>query len=170
MQKRGSLSPRQQDILQQVEGRYSDEALKSHANWAQTWTEDKEEKFFIALRYYLRTGYYSNLVCKYLTAQSERIEGTPSEKEYNKLVMNKYAAGVIRNIQSEPIFPVGSAAVFRTGARTNRGNVCIVLKHGTASHVGTHAKGAKPVQVLPIGSAEPVWTEERWLKKAKKRK
>ena len=47
---RGSLSPRQQEILQQVEGRYSDEALKSRASWAQTSTEDQDTKFNIALK------------------------------------------------------------------------------------------------------------------------
>ena len=46
----------------------------------------------------------------------------------------------------------------------------MILKHGDITDVSTHAKGAKPVQVLPIGSAAPVWTEERWLKKARKKK
>ena len=170
MTARGTLSPRQQEILQQVEGRYSDEALKTRASWATTWNEDQEAKFNIALQYYRKTGYYGNIVFKYLTTAGVRCAGAPSEKEYNKLVLNKYAAGVIRNIQSESKFPVGGTAVFRTGARTNRGNPCIILKHGSEEHVNSHAKGAKPIQVLPIGSPNPVWTEERWLKKAKKKK
>ena len=167
---RGTLSPRQQEILQQVEGRYSDEALKSRASWAETWTDDQEAKFNIALQYYRKTGYYSNVVCKYLTTEGERCAGAPSEKEYNKLVLNKYAAGVIRNIQVESKFPVGGSAAFRATAGSHRGKVCIILKHGDAEHITSHAKGAKPIQVLPIGSALPVWTEERWLKKAKKKK
>jgi len=168
--KRGSLSPRQEEVLQQVEGRWSNEALSSRANWEQDWNKDKEEKFWIALQYYRKTGYYGNIVYKYLTTDGLRCAGAPSEKEYNKLVLNKYAAGVIRNIQGEPKFPVGTPAVFRTGARTNRGKPCIVLKHGDVTTVNSHAKGAKPIQVLPIGAAAPIWTEERWLKKAKKRK
>lgn len=167
---RGTLSPRQQEVLQQIEGRYSDEALKSRAGWTESWTEDQDTKFNIALQYYRKTGYYGNIVYKYLTTAGVRCAGAPSEKEYNKLVLNKYASGVIRNIQSEPQFSVGGTAVFRSGARTHRGKPCIILKHGDAATVSTHAKGAKPVQVLPIGSAEPVWTEERWLKKTKKRK
>ena len=168
--KRGSLSPRQEEILQQVEGRWSDEALKHRATWADDWDKDKEAKFWIALQYYHKTGYYGNIVYKYLTTAGCRCAGAPSEKEYNKLVLNKYAAGVIRNIQSEPKFPVGGTAVFRTGARTHKGKVCVILKHGNCEHVTSHAKGAKPIQVLPIGAAAPIWTEERWLKKAKKRK
>ena len=170
MTKGHNLSPRQQEVLQQIEGRYSDEALKSRACWAQTWSEDQDSKFNIALQYYRKTGYYSNIIYKYLTTEGIRCAGAPSEKEYNKLVLNKYAAGVIRNIQSESKFPVGGTAVFRTGARTNRGKPCVILKHGNEEHVNSHAKGAKPIQVLPIGSAEPCWTEERWLKKAKKKK
>ena len=173
MTARGTLSPRQEEILQQVEGRWSDEALKSRASWATTWNEDQEAKFNIALQYYRKTGYYGNIVYKYLTTEGLRCAGAPSEKEYNKLVLNKYAAGVIRNIQSEPKFPVGGTAVFRTGAqakRSNKGKPCVILKYGSTEHINSHAKGAKPIQVLPIGSANPVWTEERWLKTAKKRK
>ena len=65
--KRGTLSPRQEEILQQIEGRWSDEALKSRATWADDWDEDKEATFMIALRYYQKTGYYGNIVYKYLT-------------------------------------------------------------------------------------------------------
>ena len=167
---RGTLSPRQEEILQQVEGRWSDEALKARATWADDWDKDKEAKFWIALQYYRKTGYYGNIVYKYLTTAGCRCAGAPSEKEYNKLVLNNYAAGVIRNVQGESKFPVGGTAVFRTGARTNKNKPCVILKHGSAEHVNSHAKGAKPIQVLPIGSSEPCWTEERWLKKAKKRK
>ena len=170
MTKRGSLSPRQEEVLQQVEGRWSDEALKHRASWVDDWDKDKEAKFWIALQYYHKTGYYGNIVYKYLTTAGCRCAGAPSEKEYNKLVLNKYAAGVIRNVQGESKFPVGGTAVFRTGARTNKNKPCVILKHGSAEHVNSHAKGAKPIQVLPIGSSEPCWTEERWLKKAKKRK
>ena len=170
MTTRGTLSPRQEEILQQVEGRWSDEALKHRASWVDDWDKDKEAKFWIALQYYHKTGYYGNIVYKYLTTAGDRCAGAPSEKEYNKLVLNKYAAGVIRNVQGESKFPVGGTAVFRTGARTHKGKVCVILKHGNCEHVTSHAKGAKPIQVLPIGAAAPIWTEERWLKKAKKRK
>jgi len=169
-----TLSPRQLEVLEETESRYTDEALKLRADFAGNFNEDMEEKFSIALRYYRKTGYYSNLTYKYLTASGERQNGTPTQKEYNKLVLNKYAAGVIRNLQSEPKFPVGSAATFRASsgplARRLGNQPVIILKYGDASAVRSHAKGAKPVQVLPIGSSDPIWTEERHLKKAQKRK
>ena len=169
LKSRGALSPRQEEVLQQIEGRWSDEALKARANWHNEWDTDKETKFHIALRYYRKTGYYSTIVHKYILHTGE-IAGIPTEKEYNKLVLNKYAAAVIRNIQAEPQFPVGASAVFRSAARAYHGQTCVILKHGNAEHVHSHAKGAKPIQVLPIGAAAPIWTEERWLKKAKKKK
>ena len=166
-----TLSPNQDRHLQQIEGRWSDEALASRADFTKGWDDDKEQKFTIALRYYLKTGYYSNIVYKYLDELGERT-GTPTEKEYNKLVLNKYAAAVINNALSESKFPVGTTAIFRASAGYGKNNMPVVVLQNSSdgSQVKSHAKGAKPIQVLMVGSAEPIWTEERYLKRAKKRK
>jgi len=169
-----SLSSAQEATIQQIQGRWSDEAMKARMSWNQDWNDEKEEKFLIALRYYRRTGFYSNLVGKYLAineAGERSVKGIPSMKEYNKIVENKYASAVIRNLKEEPKFAVGGAAVFRASALGRRaGKTCVILKYGDVERVKSHAKGAKPVQVLVIGQAQPVWTEERFLKKVKKRK
>ena len=169
-----TLSSAQEATIQQVQGRWSDEAIKARADFAKDWNEEKEEKFLIALRYYRRTGYYSNIVNKYLTIKENgdyAVMSAPTMKEYNKLVENKYASAVIRNLKEEPKFAAGSAAVFRANANWRyRGKTCVILKYGDVAKVKSHAKGAKPVQVLVIGEAQPVWTEERYLKKVKKRK
>ena len=167
------LSPKQERFFQQIQGRWSDEAIKTRASWTQDWDDEKEEKFLIALRYYNRTGYYSGLVGKYLVYEGDNVvrKGVPSMKEYNKIVENKYAAAVIRNLKEEPKFAAGEGAVFRANAEWGlRGKTCVVLKYGGVEKVRSHAKGARPVQVLIIGHPKPVWTEERRLKKAKKRK
>ncbi len=169
-----TLSPRQEATFQQIQGRWSDEAMKVRMSWAQDWDDEREGKFLIALRYYYRTGYYSNLVGKYLginEAGERSVKGVPSMKEYNKIVENKYASAVIRNLKEEPKFAAGEGAVFRANVEWPlRGKTCVVLKYGGVEKVRSHAKGAKPVQVLIIGHPTPVWTEERRLKKAKKRK
>ena len=169
-----TLSQRQEAMIQQIQGRWSDEAMKARMSWTQDWNDEKAEKFIIALCYYYRTGYYSNLVGKYLTineAGERSVKGIPSMKEYNKIVDNKYASAVIRNLKEEPKFAAGGAAAFRANAHyPYRGKTCVVLKYGGVEKVRSHAKGAKPVQVLVIGEAQPVWTEERYLKKVKKRK
>ena len=168
-----TLSGNQERHLHQIEGRYSDEALAARGAWETTWTDEKEQKFTIALRYYKKTGYYNNIVYKHLDQDNGRI-GIPLEKDYNKLVNNKYAQGVIANVTSEPKFPVGSTAIFRANAGHRRKNVpVVILKHGdneSLAYVRSHAKGAKPIQVLMVGSSEPIWTEERMLKNPKKRK
>jgi hypothetical protein len=166
-----TLSPNQERHLQQIEGRWSDEALASRADFTKGWDDDKEEKFTIALRYYKKTGYYSNIVYKYLDQDDGRT-GTPTEKEYNKLVLNKYASAVITNALSESQFPVGTTAIFRASAARQHQNMPVVILQNSndGSQVRSHAKGAKPIQVLMVGSAEPIWTEERYLKRAKKRK
>ena len=168
-----TLSPKQERSFQQIQGRWSDEAIKIRASWTQDWDDEKEEKFRIALRYYNRTGYYSSLVGKYLVYEGDNVvrKGVPSMKEYNKIVENKYAAAVIRNLKEEPKFAAGEGAVFRANAEWGlRGKTCVVLKYGGVEKVRSHAKGARPVQVLIIGQPKPIWTEERRLKKAKKRK
>ena len=165
-----TLSHNQERHLQQIEGRWSDEALASRAHFTDNWGDEQEEKFTIALHYYMRTGYYNNIVFKYLSTTGERT-GTPTEKEYNKLVLNKYASAVITNALSESKFPVGTTAIFRANAGRRQNTPVVVLRNSSdGSQVRSHAKGAKPIQVLMVGSAEPIWTEERYLKKAKKRK
>ena len=59
-----TLSQRQEVMIQQIQGRWSDEAMKARMSWTQDWDDEKAEKFLIALRYYHRTGYYSTLVGK----------------------------------------------------------------------------------------------------------
>ncbi len=145
--------------------------MASRADFSKGWDDEKEQKFTIALFYYRKTGYYNNIVYKYLDDKGERT-GTPTEKEYNKLVLNKYASAVINNALSESQFPAGTTAIFRANAGYGRKNMPVVILQNSndGSQMKSHAKGAKPVQVLMVGSAEPIWTEERYLKRAKKRK
>ena len=166
-----TLSHNQERHLQQIEGRWSDEALASRADFTNNWDDEKEQKFTIALHYYQKTGYYQNIVYRYLGENQERT-GTPTEKEYNKLVLNKYASAVIANALSESKFPVGTTAIFRANAGYGRKNMPVVILQNSndGTQVRSHAKGAKPIQILMVGSAEPIWTEERFLKRAKKRK
>ena len=167
------LSGNQERHLHQIEGRFSDEALLARGAWEKTWDEEKEQKFTIAVNYYRKTGYYEGIVNRHLDGEGKRT-GIPLEKDYNKLVNNKYAQGVIVNVISEPKFPVGSTAIFRASAGYQRKNVpVIILKNcdkDNLLYVRSHARGAKPVQVLMVGSCEPIWTEERMLKNPKKRK
>ena len=44
-----TLSPRQEATFQQIQGRWSDEAMKVRMSWAQDWDDEREGKFLIAL-------------------------------------------------------------------------------------------------------------------------
>ncbi len=149
------MSPRQKELLGEIEGRWSDEALAARATWQNEWNEEKAEKFAIALRYYQKTGYYSNIVSKYMLHTGE-IGGIPLEKEYNKLVLNKYAAGVIRNIQSEAQFPVGSSAVFRATLYGDlRNKPVIILKYGDADKFNPMQRAQSQYKYCPLGRPTP---------------
>jgi hypothetical protein len=166
-----TISEKQEVYYQQIMGRYSDEAITARADFAKSWDDDKELQFTVALRYYKITGYYNSIVYKYLDQDDGRT-GIPVEKEYNKLVNNKYAQGVIRNLRDPTKYPVGTAATFNSKAIYSRqGKAVVILKNcDEISQINSHAKGAKPIQVLPIGSSTPIWTEERYLKRVKKTK
>ena len=76
-----TLSPRQQEVLGKIEGRFSDEALSARADWEDSWDDDKQTRFNIAVKYYGRTGYYQNIVQR----AWNQTDFVPSFKEYNAL-------------------------------------------------------------------------------------
>ena len=160
----------QQNVLKDIHIRWSDEAMKSRADFSQNWNEEKEQAFFIALQYYKQTGYYSSIVYKYISNDGKRNDCVPTEKHYTMLVENKYSSGVIRNMMAEKPFAVGSMVQFRDAYAVTsnvRNKKCIVLAYGGPDRVKSHAKNAIPIQVIIVGRAEPCWCEVRDLKKMK---
>ena len=88
-----TLSPRQVEIVEKIESRFSDEALASAVGWAETWDDEKQNRFNIAVKYYGRTGYYQSIVQRAWGAEKY----IPTQKEYNAMACNKYAMSVIDN-------------------------------------------------------------------------
>jgi len=161
-----TLSPRQLEIVGKIEGKFSDEALAQTATWERDWSEEKQRQFNIAVKYYGRTGYYQNIVQK---AWGDN-NFVPTQKEYNAMVCNKYAAAVIKNAMSEAKYPRGSIVQFRKAQRIRgvyRGKLAVVVTHG--DEVRTHARGGKPYGVVFIGDSKIIQCEERDLKNAPKK-
>ena len=161
-----TLSPRQVEIVEKIEGRFSDEALTAHAAWEDSWDGEKQQRFNIAVKYYGRTGYYQNIIQR----AWNQPEFVPSSKEYNVLTNNKYATAVIDNALAEGKYAVGSLVQFRKSARVNgrlRGKIAMVVTHN--DEVKTHARGGKPYGVVLIGESEIKNCEERDLKNAPRR-
>ena len=168
-----SLSPRQVQILTKIESENSAEQLAASQAFASDYVANADgmrDKALIVARYYEHTGYFGNLV----TNLDEDPAYVPSEKQYRKMVENKYAQKVLACHHAAPKYAVGSFVALRSGAswadRQATGNKPCVVIQTNAAPITSAARGAKKYKVLPIGSAKPVIVEERHLKIARKLK
>ena len=162
-----TLSPRQTEILEKIEGNHSDEVLAANELWEAEWNTDKAQRLQIVAAYYYRNGYFQNIVASAMADP----EWIPTPKQYSAITGNKFAQAVLANSLDEPKFAPASMIEFRKAARVSyglRGKPALVLR--ALPEVQTHAKGGKRYEVLPVGQVIPVICEERDLKKARKSK
>jgi len=162
-----TLSPRQIEILEKIEGNHSDEVLAANESWAAEWDADRAQRLQIVAAYYYRNGYFQNIVASAMADP----EWIPTQKQYSAITGNKYAQAVLANSLEEPKFATASMVEFRKAGRVRyalRGKPALILR--ALDEVQTHAKGGKRYEVLPVGQVAPVICEERDLKKARKRK
>ena len=162
-----ALSPRQIEILEKIEGRYTDEALEAVSLWDRSFTSEKRERYEICLAYYKPTPYYKPAIAQY-EADATLI---PSLAQYTKIVENPYAQKVLTAHYGDPLYPVGSMVTLR-GSRSTRHALgwkagssrpnYLVIKNDLP--IRNACKGAKMYQLLPVGSAELIHFEERHLK------
>tara|TARA_R110000765_G_scaffold163701_2_gene268646 strand:- start:657 stop:1460 length:804 start_codon:yes stop_codon:yes gene_type:complete len=162
------LSEKQIGVLAKIEARCSPEALTAKSQWKKQYTasDDMRLNAKIVASYYIETGYYADLAHNIL----EVPEFVPTEKQYRGITGNKYAQKVLSAWFAEPKFTSGSYVYFRAnapgGVRRGQTRPSVVLKVN-AAYPKTAAKGTKVYQVLPFGSAAPMFVEERYLKKAR---
>ena len=127
------------------------------------------EKARIAANYYIHDGVYYRNLAESILSEPDYV---PTEKQYRKIVENKYMAKVFDAINDEPKYPVGSVVDVRSTCGDYRvrdiltGKPAVVLS--VDEIVVSAAKGAKRYKLLPMGSASTIIVEERWIKKAKK--
>jgi hypothetical protein len=168
------LSPAQKSTLDKIKARHSDEAQAERDSWASNFTSEMRQKLVIAAHYYTANPpYFGDLARKVLADDSF----VPSKRSYEKMVENKYAAKVIVSTTSKPKYNPGSHVMLGASApwqirRTTDGknrtsSMAIVLKAG-AKPVTSAARGTKVYSILFFGEAQPVFAEERWLKKGKR--
>jgi hypothetical protein len=105
--------------------------------------------------------YYQGLIARYEDG------GIPTEKEYRKLVDNKYVQNVIATIKAEPLYSVGSLVQVRKTAKGSlyrlRNQFALVVDNN--GPVTSATKGARTYSILPFGESAPIKIQERWLKK-----
>jgi hypothetical protein len=152
------------EILEKIEGRYSDEAVAQRETWHDSYTPEMAERMRIAAAYYASNPpYYADLARSVLADPTGFV---PSEKQYRAITENKYALKVLDAHFSEPKFPVGAKIMGRSTGGPMRGKMGFVMKTD-AKPVVNAARGTKVYMVLPVGEAVPVFVEERHLKRGR---
>lgn len=185
----GSVADWQTDKLKELEARYSDEYVTESRNFRKNITSEQREAFRLACNYYRKQGYYSGITGivpeSFMSGDSN--DYVPSFNNYSRLTDNKYFKKILAAVRSEPKFETGQLVQFRAQsslpqrnplAETSRGpwtfgfgklaGMYAVVLEVAPFAPRTAANGSKPYKVLVRGKAEPVFVEERFLKKAKK--
>jgi len=182
-----TLSDRQKVVCYKILKENSEEAQKSLANWEAEYNEShKQEANQLATYYKQQTGgYFGALVASILADQ------IPPRGKYLKMRNNKFAKKVLAEIERKPRFstedhiipnskfldgysfkhPMMSSrngdSYISNDVKSNfkaRGGIIITID----DKIHSAAKGAKRYLVLPFGSANTYWVEERFLKKKSK--
>ena len=181
-----TLSDRQKVVCLKILKENNKEAQKSLANWESEYNmHHKKKAIQLAVYYSAQTGGYFGDLVKAIQAGE-----VPPRGKYIKMRNNKYAKKVLAEIGRSPRFGTDdhiipnskflngysfnhSMMMARDGSyvapaeRTNfkrRGGVIL----GIDDKILSAAKGSKRYLVLPFGSANTYWVEERFLKKKTK--
>ena len=125
-----------------------------------------QDRFRIMVAYYKANGYYGNIT-------SRVVEGfVPTQKQYEAITSNKYAAKILAGWEAAPKYANGSMALVR-GTRggsvqafraSGNGKLPVVIVGVNAARPSSACKGNKVYKVLPVGCAQTFLVEERDLK------
>ena len=164
-----TLSPRQEDLLKQIEERNSEEVMNERSRWAADWDLKPRlgEEFRVMMGYYeANPPYFSNIVTAYKIGESTEEPYVPSKHVFDKICGGKYALKVLTAHKAEPKYPVGSTVVVRATAtkfpNIFKGKAAAVLSP-TAPLVNA-SKGCKRYKILLMGSMRPALVDEKDIK------
>ena len=156
-----TLSPRQQEILDKITGRYSDASIEKARSWSSEYDAAKRVKATRMARYYVKAGYFNDLAERIINDPAF----VPSMKQYNAITTNKYAAKVLAGYETPAKYEVGATVLPASGcglARWFRRGGLVLTDN---EPVTSACKGNRMYKVLPIGGMRPVLVEERHIKK-----
>ena len=184
-----TLSRAQRAACRKILKENSKEAQAQLANWASEYKmHHKREANQLAIYYKHQSGGYFGDLVKTILADE-----VPVRRKYLKMRNNKFAKKVLAEIERKPRFSTDDHIIpnskFMDGyswqnammaSRDGKSWVTSEEKINFKSRGGiiidvddkicSAAKGAKRYLVLPFGSAETYWVEERFLKKKPKAK
>ena len=162
--RKGRISNNQWAAFQRMEARYSPEVIAQRAAWYDAWNEEKAANLQIAAHYYrANPPYFGDLATRVI----DDPEFIPSEKQYRKMVENKYVQKVLATTRTAAAFEVGALVQVRKTARGSiyplRERIAMVVTND--GPVTSAAKGARTYTILPFGESNTVDIQERYLKK-----
>ena len=112
------LTPRQYEIFEKIEKKYTDpSAVKGWNQWAKEYDDEKRKVAKIVAKYYIAenkrngTGYWGDLPSKILNDD----KFIPTRNQFDKMTGNNYAKRAIAAATEDAKFPVGSIARIRKG-------------------------------------------------------
>ena len=110
------LTPRQYEIFEKIEKKYTDpSAVKGWNQWAKEYDDEKRKLAKIVAKYYVAenkrqgTGYWGDLPSKILNDD----KFIPTRNQFDKMTGNNYAKRAIAAATEEAKFPVGCIARIR---------------------------------------------------------
>mgnify|MGYP001158240643 CR=1 FL=1 len=183
MDKGRTLSVKQNQTLGKVLARNGKDAQEAHEGWVKTYQSEYKSDAEVLAKYHLRQPYYKPMAQDILAGR------TPERNKFLRMYENKYSKKVISQHNEAPKYSVGDYLLARTSFDSyksvefegdmvwsnqnriiqtfkKRGGFVLRIEEDILNAV----KGAKRYKLLPVGETTPVIVEERYLKKAPKRK
>lgn len=112
------LTPRQYEIFEKIEKKYTDPSVvKDWNQWTKEYDDEKRKVAKIVAKYYIAenkrngTGYWGDLPSKILNDD----KFIPTRNQFDKMTGNNYAKRAIAAATEDAKFPVGSIARIRKG-------------------------------------------------------
>ena len=161
-EKSGTLTGKQIECIENMEQRYSPEAILLRETWATSYKAEHRATALIAANYYITTNYFRDLALKIGTDENF----VPTQRQFSAMTENKYAKKAIAVATTPPAYPKGSLCKVRA-------NINLVsdrrLHDQFALVMDNHAIGLYASSTVLV-SGEKVKLEDRCLKAAKKKK
>ena len=157
-----TLSPKQLQILEKIESRYSDASIEKARAWAGEYDEAKRIAMTRCAKYYHSTTYFIDLVDRVLSDPSF----VPTMKQFNAMTSNKYAQKVLAGYEGAPKYLTGLTVLpaagcsWATAQHFKRGALVVTVDEEIISA----CKGNRRYKILPIGGMRPILVEERHIK------
>lgn len=180
-----TISPRQRAVCNKIFNENSEEAQRLLANWNEEYNQVHKSDAIRLAAYYREqaVGYYGDVTRDIVN------DKVPSRTKYMRMRNNKYAKKILAELDREPRFTIDDSIMpnskflhgysFHTSMMCkkdgsypslserenfkNRGGIIL----GVDDKIVSAAKGAKRYLILPLGSVDTYWVEERYLKKRK---